>query len=469
MKVKEYDVVAFGTGSSMNIVSELIGINPKLRVAVIENEWVGGICLTRGCIPSKMVLYPAEVMHEIKRAYLFNMDIEVKNIDPDAILRRVRKSVKEESVMIETNIKRDPRIDLYQVNGEFIDDYTVEAGGDVIRGDKILLCTGSKPLAPPINGLNETGYITNKNFFYSIDKVPKNIVVIGGGYVALELGFFMAMMGSKVTVLEMLPRLIYREEPEISYLLENELSRYMNIFTNYKVVEIDKRNGLKRVHAVNEETGETLEAMGEEILLATGRASNSDITKPEKTGVEVDDGGWIKTNEYLETNVPNIWACGDANGKYMYKHVANYESQLVFYNAFMGEKVPVDYHAVPHAIFTYPEIAGVGMLEDEASKRHDILVGYSRYQDTAKGEAMLIKDYFVKVIVEKKSYKILGAHIIGPQASVLIQEIINLMYTQDQSAIPIFRGMHIHPALSEVVEKAFYNLREPEAWHTYEQ
>lgn len=467
MKAKKYDIIAFGTGSSMNIVSELVGIKPGLHIAVIENEWVGGICLTRGCIPSKMILYPAEIMHEIKRSHLFNIDIEIKHIDPDAILRRVRKSVKEESVMIEANIRRDPRIDLYRANGEFVDDYTIDVEGEIIKGDKILLCTGSKPLIPPIQGLKETGYITNKEFFYKLDRVPRNVVVIGGGYVALELGFFLSMMGSKVTVLEMLPRLVYREEPEISYLIENELSRYMDIFTNYKVVEVDKRNGFKRVHAVNSETGEALEVSGEEILVATGRASNSDITKPKKTGVEIDGNSWIKTNEYLETNIPNIWSCGDANGKYMYKHVANYESQLVFYNAFMGEKIPVDYHAVPHAIFTYPEIASVGMIEHEAREKHDILIGYYRYQDTAKGEAMLVKDYFVKVIVEKDTYRILGAHIIGPHASILIQEIVNLMYTQDQSAIPIFRGMHIHPALSEVIERAFYNLREPESWYTH--
>lgn len=141
--------------------------------------------------------------------------------------------------------------------------------------------------------------------------------------------------------------------------------------------------------------------------------------------------------------------------------MANYESQIVFYNAFTSHKIKVDYHAIPHAIFTYPEVASVGMREAEAAKKYDILVGYSKYEDTAKGKAMRVKDYFVKVIVEKETMRILGAHIIGPYASILIQEIINLMYTREQSALPIFQGMHIHPSLSEVVERAFYNLREP--------
>jgi len=202
----------------------------------------------------------------------------------------------------------------------------------------------------------------------------------------------------------------------------------------------------------------------DEILVAAGRRSNSDLTKPEKTGVEVDEKGWIITNEYLETTKPNIWAFGDANGKFMFKHKANYESRIVFYNAFLGKKVKVDYHAIPHAIFVYPEVASVGLREEEAAEKYDIFVGYNWYESTAKGEAMMVKDYFVKVIVEKDSYRILGAHIIGPYASILLQEIVNLMYTHDQSAMPIYNGMHIHPALSEVVEGAFYNLHEPEAW-----
>lgn len=155
---------------------------------------------------------------------------------------------------------------------------------------------------------------------------------------------------------------------------------------------------------------------------------------------------------------------GDANGKFMFKHKANYESRIVFYNAFLGKKVKVDYHAIPNAMFVYPEVASVGLREEEAAEKYDILVGYNWYESTAKGEAMMVKDYFVKVIVEKDSYRILGAHIIGPYASVLLQEIVNLMYTHDQSVMPIYNGMHIHPALSEVVEGVFYNLHDPEAW-----
>ena len=452
--MKHYDIIAIGTGSAMNIVSTLLESGNDIKVAVIEKDDVGGICLTRGCIPSKMLLYPAELIKKIHEAKKFGIDAEVKSINFRKIMGRMRSNIRKEIEMIEHGLKSSPNIDLYQTQGEFIDDYTMKVGDEIIKGDKILLCSGSRPLVPKIDGLQEAGYITSDELLL-LDELPESIAIIGGGYIAMEYGFFLAMMGADVTVIEMLPRIIYGEEPEISELLQKEMAKIMDIKTGYKVTKVEK--GAKK-KIIAEGNNEKIEVEADEILVATGRISNADLLKPEKTGVKTDAHGWIIVNEYLETTKPNIWACGDAIGKHMFKHVANYESQIVYYNAFGNRRIKVDYHAVPHAIFTYPEVASVGMKEEEAKREHDILVGHYLYENTAKGEAMETKDYFVKVIVEKGSYKILGAHIIGPEASILIQEIINLMYTDSQSAIPIYRGMHIHPSLSEVVERAFYNL-----------
>jgi dihydrolipoamide dehydrogenase len=461
--VKQYDLVVFGTGSAMNVVSAVIQGSGR-TVAVIEKDVVGGICLTRGCIPSKMLLYPAELLANIKRAPLLGINAEVRDINSEAILERMRRMVAEESQRIEEGLKAHPRIYFYKGVGEFIGDYVIRIRNELVRGDKILLCTGSRPAIPNLRGLEETGFLTSDDFFMRVKELPRSIIIIGGGYVAVELGFFMSMMGTRVTIVGRNSRIVPDEEPEVSELLRRELSRYMNILVNHKAVETLKRGDKKVVMSENWETGDTTELEADEILIATGRASNSDITKPERTGVKVDDEGWIITNEYLETTKPNIWAFGDANGKFMFKHKANYESRIVLYNAFLGKKIKASYHAIPHAIFTYPEVAAVGLRERDAAGKHDILVGYSQYEGTGKGDAMMVKDYFVKVIVERDTKKILGAHIIGPHASMLIQEIVNLMYTQDQSITPIYDGMHIHPALSEVVEKAFYNLAEPEYW-----
>jgi dihydrolipoamide dehydrogenase len=169
----------------------------------------------------------------------------------------------------------------------------------------------------------------------------------------------------------------------------------------------------------------------------------------------------VKVNEFLETRKKNIWAFGDAIGKEMFKHVANYESEIVWHNAVHDHKAPMDYSAAPHAVFTHPQIASVGLKEVEARQQgREILVGKAVYADTAMGAAMGGVKGFVKVIVEQKTGKILGGHIIGPYASMLIQEIVNAMVADDKTFLPIIRGMHIHPAMSEVVQKAFGNLAE---------
>ncbi len=224
----------------------------------------------------------------------------------------------------------------------------------------------------------------------------------------------------------------------------------------------------KKVIAVDRATGKKVAVSAEEVLIAAGRASNSDILHPERAGIETDEKGWIKVNEYLETNQPGIWAFGDADGKYLFKHVANYESKIVYYNAVLGKRVPMDYHAIPSAVFTWPEIASVGMREKEAIDKYGkdgILIGFYKYENTAKGEAIGAKDWFVKIILKADEQKILGAHIIGPWASILIQEIINLMYTREQDPEPIYAGMHIHPSMSEVVERAFFSIMPVEQYH----
>ena len=455
--MKEYDIIAFGTGSSMNIISSLIERDTKLKVAVIENEKAGGICLTRGCIPSKMLAYPAELIQEIRRAKDFFINAKIVSLDGNSLLRRVQEDVDKESKMIEYSLRHHPRIDYYDKTSSFVGDYTIDVGGKEIYGEKILLCTGSKPLIPPIEGLKEVGYITNKEFFYSLKKLPKSIVIIGGGYVSLELGHFMAMFGVDVKVVEMLPDIIMTEEPEARALVRRELSKDIKFYLGYKAKEVRRSMGKKIVVAENKDD-ETVEVKGDEIMVATGRAPWKE-TNVNKTGVKTDSRGWIITDEFMHTTKEGIWSCGDAIGKYMFKHVANYESEIVYYNAFLNRRIPVDYHAVPHAIFTHPQVAGVGMKEEEARKKHDILIGEYKYENTAMGEAMRLKDYFVKVILDKDTYQILGATVVGPEASVLIQEIINLMYTKEQGGA-MYRALHIHPAMNETVQRAFYNLRE---------
>jgi mycothione reductase len=466
--MKEYDLISIGTGSAMSIVEAMISENPKVRAAVIDKDEPGGICLTRGCIPSKLLLYPADMVRTIEKARTFGIDSEIKKVDFKKVMERMRHIINKDTNNIREGLSQSKHVDYYPEAAEFVAPYTLKVGKETITAKMIILGTGSKPTIPPINGLEKTGYLTSDTVL-NLSELPESIVIVGGGYIAAEYSHFLSSMGAQVTVIGRNPQFIPQEEPEISALAQRELAKHATIITNHEVQEAKMTSkGKKTLVAVNRESKEKLEVTADELLIATGRSSLSDVLRPEKAGIKTDNHGWIVVDEYLETSQPNVWALGDANGKYPFKHVANYEAYVVYHKAVLKQKMKADYHAVPHAVFMYPEIASVGLGEREAIEKFDedkVLIGFYRFEDTAKGEAMDAKDYFVKVIVETGTMKILGAHIIGPYASVLIHEIIPLMYTKEQSAKPIISSMHIHPALSEVVDRAFRSLMPPEHYH----
>lgn len=466
--MKHYDLISVGSGSAMTIVEAFIQENPKAKIAVIEKDAPGGICLTRGCIPSKLLLYPAEIVRTLEKSKTFGIDSEIKKIDFKAVMERMQRIIQTDINNIREGLINSKHVDYYSDVAQFTAPYTLKVGKKTITSKFIILGAGSKPFIPPIKGIKKTGYLTSDTVL-NITELPKTIVIVGAGYIAAEYGHFLSAMGAKVIIIGDMPQFIPSEEPEVSAVAQKKLGEHVIIHTNHRVQETKlNSDGKKQVIAVNLETKKKLELTADEIFVATGRKSLSDVLHTEKGGIKTDSRGWIAVNEYLETSQSNVWALGDANGKYPFKHVANHEAAVVFYNAVLKKKIKVDYHAVPHAVFSYPEIASVGLSEKAAIGQYGmdkVLIGFYRYEDTAKGEAMNEKDSFVKVIVEQKTKKILGAHIVGPQASVLIHEIIPLMYTQNQTATPILESMHIHPALSEVVERAFRSLMSPEHYH----
>ncbi len=458
-RVKEYDLIIVGTGSGMNYIGSIMDANPEMNVAVIDKDEPGGICLTRGCIPSKILLYPAELVNDIHKAQHFGIDVQIKSIDFSKIMERMRSKISSDIQSIEDNLQANPRIDYYKATAEFIEPYTLKAGEEILKGKMIFLCTGSRPAIPSVKGLDDVGYLTSDDVLH-ISELPKSLTIIGGGYIAAEYGHFFSAMGSKVTIIGRNPHFLPQAEPEISVLAKRMMSERMEIITNHEVLEVKQIPEGKQVLLKHRETGEEMQIVSSDILVATGRESNSDLLKPEKAGIEIDKLGWIKVDEHLESSQKNIWVIGDATGKHLFKHVANHESTIVYYNAVLGRKATVDFHAVPGAVFSEPEIASVGMSEKEAVAQYEednIVIAFYRFQDTGKGLAMDLEDEFVKVILETETDKVLGAHIIGPHASILIHEIIPVMYTSDQSAAPIMYSMDIHPSLSEVIKRAFYS------------
>ena len=464
--MKEYDLIVVGTGSATNLLEPIVRQNPSVRIAVIDKDEPGGICLTRGCIPSKLLLYPAELVRAIESGTELGVSASVR-VDFPAIMRRMRAIIGADIEAIREGLSTSPNVDYYHAAAEFVGPYTMQVVDETVHGKQFFLCTGSRTAIPPIRNLERVPYLTSDTVL-GLEELPASLAVVGGGYIAAEYGHFFSTMGSRVTIIGRNQQFLPGYEPEVSLVARRELERHMTILTGREVVEADQRGGKKVLRWTERRTGASGEVEAEAVLIAAGREPLTDVLHPERAGIVTDAAGWIQVDGRMETSQPGVWAFGDADGRHLYKHVANYESEVVYQNAVLKRTVEVDYRAVPHAVFTYPEVAGVGMTEAQAILAHGedgVAIGFQRYEDTAKGQAMGARGYFVKGVVHGESGRILGAQIVGPHASILIQEVVNAMSGPDGTVSSLRSSMHIHPALSEVVERAFLSLSPPHEYH----
>jgi mycothione reductase len=403
---------------------------------------------------------------EIREAKKLGISAEVKAVDFPAIMERMRDHVAKSRNRILDSLKDAEEFDYYSGEAQFTGDRTLEVGGKEVRGKSIFIASGARPLIPKVSGIESIEYLTNESAL-RLTKLPESMIVLGGGYIAVEFAHFFEAMGTAVTIIQRNRHLAPEEEPEVSELLKKALSRRMRVHADTEVVEVRQSGTVVTVTARERGSGKQLEFTAQHLLLAAGRHPNSDNLMVQNTGVKTDDKGFIVVDEFFETSKKDIWAFGDVIGKKMFRHAANAEAELVWHNAVHGKKSRMNYLTVPHAVFTWPEIASVGLGEADAVKlvgEKEILVGRAMYTDVARGEAMQETEGFTKAIVHRKTGKVLGYHIIGPQASVLIQEVVNVM-AGDGNLWSLAKGIHIHPALSEVVLKAFARLQAPGQEH----
>ncbi|MFH1180447.1 MAG: dihydrolipoyl dehydrogenase [Candidatus Bathyarchaeota archaeon] len=457
--MKSFDVLVVGSGSGMMIADA--AVNNGQSVALVEMGKLGGTCLNTGCIPSKMVIYPADLVNIIKHAEELGIKARIEEIDFPGIMRRTREYVKQDRLPMEESIGNVEGLSYYPVRGEFIDDYTMKVGEETIKAKNIFLVSGARPLIPKIKGIENVPYLTNENV-WELEEKPESMVIVGGGFIACEMAHFFSSMGIEVTLLSRSPRLIKQAEPEISEIMTTSMRQRMHIETDIEVTEVKKDGKNLKVIAKTKD-GAVKEYKVSSLFIAAGRQSNADLLKVEKTGVEVDSRGYIIVDDGYQTSKPRIWALGDAIGKAMYKHVANKEAEIVWHSFSHGHghSHPMDYDLVPYAVFSWPQVASVGLTEEQAKERGlDVYIGEYNYIDTAKGAAMMEEDGYVKVLLTKEDYRLIGAHIVGSSAPILIQEVINVMNAGEGTVHPLIEAMHIHPALPEVVQRAFYNIRE---------
>ncbi|MDJ1434715.1 dihydrolipoyl dehydrogenase [Halostagnicola sp. A-GB9-2] len=469
--MEEYDFLVIGSGSGLDVANA--AARRGQSVAVVEKGRLGGTCLNRGCIPSKMLLYHADVLETIERAGEFGIEATVDNVAFSDIVRGVNEEVAEDAESIRQGLESSSDHDLYRAEGQFVDERTVEMSGgeydgERLYGDTVLVAAGTRPGIPPIDGIDDVDYMTSRDAL-RLEEPPDHLVVVGGGYIAAELGHFFGTFGSDVTIIGRRPHLLPDADEEVATEFTERLADRLDVYTGYEATAVSESNSEVTVEArpfseletqpypepeSGEGTAERVTATGDALLVAAGRVPNTDTLDVSAARIETDEQGFVETDEYLQTTAEGVWALGDVIGEYLLKHNANHEAQTVVRNLFGDELQPIDYTAMPFAVFSSPEVAGVGATEAELrAADRDYAKQTYRYEDTARGSAMKAEG-FVKPLISLEG-EILGCHIVGPEASNLIEEVVVAMKAGTGTVQDIRESVHIHPALSEVIQRAF--------------
>ncbi|QLK24709.1 dihydrolipoyl dehydrogenase [Natrinema zhouii] len=460
-----YDIVVLGGGSGSQVATA--AADEGLEAAVVEPGPLGGACITRGCVPSKALIHRADVVEGVRGAEEFGVPARLEDIDYGEITASVHDTVYAKADNQESGLRDSETVTLYRGEGRFVDDRTIEIDpndeaneADRIRGETVVIAVGSRPMVPPIDGLEDVDFLTSDDALF-LEERPDELVIVGGGYIGAELGYFFGALGADVSIVGRSDQLVPREDDDVSAVVTESLETYCDVYTGYEagsVAETDGRVTVTAEPAGEDESGDdTVELTADDLLLATGRRPNTDALDLEAAGVEADDKGYVETDERLETTAENVWALGDVVGEQPFKHAADDESKTVAANVLDDAGKTIDYEAMPHAIFTSPRVASVGRtedeLEDEGREYEAVTVPYGA---APLGMILEADDGFVKAIAAPDG-EILGCHIVGPQAATLLHEVVVAMDgggTVDDVAGPV----HVHPALNEVVYAAFDDL-----------
>ncbi|MDE1878501.1 MAG: dihydrolipoyl dehydrogenase [Thaumarchaeota archaeon] len=450
--MKTYDLIVIGSGSGLDVANAAAQHGQK--VAIIEKDRMGGTCLNRGCIPSKLLIHSADVAETIRNAGRFGIEVKGFTIDFQKIVSSTNQFTDHDSDQIRRAFDDMDNPKLYPFEGKFIDKKTLSVGTETISAEKILIACGTRPSMPKIQGLEGSGFITSDEAL-RLGKQPQVLTILGGGYIACEMAHFFGALGTKVNIIQRRAILLPREDEDISQRFTMVFSKKYNVYTGCDTTSVSKK-GDEFLVTIKKPSGETETFVSDQLLVATGRTPNTDTLNLEKTGVATNEKGYVTTDEFLETSVPGIFALGDAVGRYPFKHSANHEAQYAYTNLVHShKKTAVDYTAMPHAIFSSPQVAGVGYTEQELRQKGiPYLKSIYPYIDSAMGEALKDNDGFVKFLVEKETRKILGCHIIGTEASILIHEVLVAMRSAGGTIDSLTNTIFIHPSLSEVIDRA---------------
>lgn len=448
--MKTYDAIIIGAGGGTKL-RPLADMGKK--IAIVEREDPGGTCLNRGCIPSKMLIHAADVADTIRDSHRFNLAVDTDiDVHFEDMVTRVTNEVTSTSRKVKEMYEKHENIDFYNVEGRFVDNKTIEVDGDRITAERIFIAAGARPAIPSIEGLEGTPYMTSREALRNT-RLPKKMIIIGGGYIAVELGHFYGALGTEVHFIAR-SGLLKQLDSEIGQEFCRVFREKYPVHLAMTPTKVRYHNGLFTL-TMRDAGGREESLDADALLVATGITPNSDTLQLQKTDIETDNKGFIAVNEYLETAVPGVYALGDVVGNYFFRHSVNFEGEYLLENLYQGKtSMPINYPPVPYAVFTGPQVAGVGKTEEDLQKEGIVYIkGVNHYKHSAMGDALRSEHGMVKLLFDQESHALLGAHIIGPEASDMIHMCIAYL-NMNAKLEDMLRTIYIHPALPENIRNA---------------
>jgi pyruvate/2-oxoglutarate dehydrogenase complex dihydrolipoamide dehydrogenase (E3) component len=451
-----YDAIVIGTGQSgPYVTSRLAGAG--MKVALIERNVFGGTCVNTGCIPTKTMVASAYAARMAARAAEYGVDVGPVRVDMKRVKARKDAVAGASRRGLEEWLRKMDNCTVYDGHGRFESAHEVSVGGERFRADRIFINVGGRALVPDLPGIREIDFLTNSSIM-TVDFLPRKLIVVGGSYIGLEFGQMFRRFGSEVTIVEMGPRLIGREDEDVSDAIREIVeSEGVAVRLNAKCIRFAKSRD--EILAGVDCTNGPPEVAGTHVLLAVGRRPNTDDLGLDKAGVAVDGRGYIVVDDELRTSVPGIWALGDCNGKGAFTHTSYNDGEIVVGNLLEHDRRRVSDRITAYALYVDPPLGRAGMTEAEIRKSgRQALVGKRPMTRVGRAVEKGETQGFMKIAVDAETSAILGAAILGTGGDEVIHSILDVMYAKAPWTV-IRRAMHIHPTVSELVPTMLSELR----------
>jgi len=444
--MKSYDAIIIGTGQAGPPLAERFASAGK-TVAIIERHKFGGTCVNTGCVPTKTLVASAYAIHETRRGAEYGFVVDDMQVDTKRVKARKDEASTRSSKGVEESLKGTTNCTVIEGHARFQSPNTVVVNDEVLEADRIYINVGARASVPEMPGIHDVPFLNNSSMM-DIDFLPEHLIIVGGSYVGLEFAQIYRRFGSEVTVVEMGPRLIGREDDDVSQAVREILeAEGINIRLNAKCISLEKRDGGVAAGLTCEEGPP--EIVGSHILMAVGRTPNTSDLGLERAGVATDHRGYITVDDELQTNVPGIWALGDCNGRGAFTHTSYNDYEIVADNLFNADHRRVSDRIQAYALYVDPPLGRCGMTAAEVRKsgRRALAVTYPMNQVSRaveKGETQ----GFIRIVADAETKQILGASILGVGGDEVIHDLLDIMYAKAPYTV-IQRAMHIHPTVAE--------------------